>query len=672
MIVRRFRSVFASAAALTGLLAAPAPWLAALAQSGDEATPEGVATAQRGEDGAMDGLALPRPALDALGESPIAAVLQSLDDQTRRYHDHITTLANPFFEGRAPGLRGNTLAAEYIAFYFEQFGLQPAFATQEQTSDGVDVRTPASAYFQPFSTGSTRELVSARLSVSGLGELAHGSDFAALGFSGDAAVEEAPLVFVGYALDDARDGYTSFEDDTDLTGKVALVLRFEPMDEDGQSLWLRGGWSPNAAIEGKFRQCARRGAAGIILVNPPGADDERMGRLESVRSLAPTFGRPLDIPVVQMSEAMADRLVRRADSGARSLLDLRRLADAGTAVVDLPEETVSIAVDLEREETMTQNVGGLLPGRGDLAEQIIVIGAHYDHVGYGYDGGSRAGAAGMGVLHPGADDNGSGTSGLLLAAEALSRAYAELPQDASARSILFLAFSGEELGLLGSAHYVQNPPLPIDRHVFMLNMDMIGRLREGVMELGGVRTAPGLWEHLEPMVERSGLDVRPLPSGVGPSDHTNFYNAGMPVLFFHTLLHDEYHMPSDFSWTINHVGAVRVANLCVDVALDLAMREERFSRTTATRRERPYVGITGEDYPGGGVLVISVGEDTPAARAGLRENDVIIRWDGTEVEDQGQWRPLLQERSPGDEVTITVRRGDEEIELTCTLGRRGG
>lgn len=609
-----------------------------------------------------------------LDDSPISAVLQALDADARRYNEHITTLANPFFEGRAPGLRGNMLAAEYVAFNFRKLGLRPAFASEERVSDGSVVLTDLANWFQPFSTGETSDVRSAHVSAGGLGEMTMGRDYAVLAFSGDvASVDDAPLVFVGYAIQSGRDGYSSYEDDTDLTGKVAVILRFEPMDDVGRSRWLPGGWSPNAGVEAKFRSAARRGAAGIILVNPPGADDDRMGRLESLNSIGPQMGGPLDIPVVQMSEEAAGRLVRRADEHGRTLLDLRRLADEGTAVIDLPDERVSMSVEIASTPTMTQNVGAVLPGHGALADQYIVIGAHYDHVGYGYFG-SRAGAAGAGVLHPGADDNGSGTSGMLLAAEMMTKLYAQLPEGAPARSILFLAFSGEELGLLGSEHYVNNPIVPIERHVFMLNMDMIGRLRDGVMELGGVRTAEGLWEWLEPKVAASGLDVHPLPGGVGPSDHTNFYNKGMPVLFLHTLLHDEYHMPSDFSWTINQVGAVRVVRLCVDIAMDLATRQERFMNARVTRPTaggaRAYLGVTGEDADGGGVLILSVGDGTPAQAAGIKEGDVLLRWQDTALADQEQWRPLLREMRPGDVVAIVVRRDGTEVSLTCTLGGR--
>jgi len=620
---------------------------------------------------APDSTLAPQSLTIDLTDSPVATLLQALDANVRTYNEHITTLANPFFEGRAPGLRGNNLAAEYIAFHFNRVGLKPAFASEQTASEGSLVLTPLDDWFQPFSTGSTTSIASATLSAGGVGDLALDTDFAVLGFSGQDTLDNLPLVFIGYGIEDGRAGYSSFDDDTDLTGKVALVLRFEPMDESGQSLWLPGGWTPNAGLEAKFRAAEDRGAAAVILVNPTGADDDRMGKLESIRT-APMFGGPLDIPVLHLSEAAADRLIRAADERGRSLLDLRRLADEGTTIIDLPDQPVSVSVDLETKPTLTQNVGGILPGRGELASQYVVIGAHFDHVGYGYDGGSLSGSTG--VLHPGADDNSSGTSGLLLAAQLMAHMYAQLPEDAGARSILFLAFSGEELGLLGSAHYVQHPIVPIDQHTFMLNMDMIGRLRAGVMELGGVRTAEGLWEFLDPKVAASGLDVKPLPGGVGPSDHTNFYNAGMPVLFLHTLLHDEYHRPGDFSWTINSVGAVRVVDLCLDIALDLATRPERFTRGAVTRptggRTRAYLGITGEDSDDGGVLIVSVGEDTPAQEAGLLPGDIIIGWEDETITDQAQWRPMLRERGPGDKVTITVLRDGAETILTCTLGER--
>lgn len=610
-----------------------------------------------------------------LDNAPIATLLQALDQDVRTYDSHITTLAGPYFEGRAPGLAGNRRAADYIAFWFEHFGLQPAFDSTTTASEGSTVLTPRDSYFQPFDLGSEAVLESAAMSAGPIGDLREGRDFVPLGFSATSGVD-APITFVGYAIESGRDSYTSFDDDTDLTGRIAMVLRFEPMDADGRSLWLPGGWSPNAGLEAKFRAVARRGAVGIILVNPPGADDERIGRLETFQSIRP-FGGPLDIPVVQVTPARADEIVRRFDRDGRSLLDLRRLADAGPAVVDLGKQRVAIDVRVGSRLIETQNVGAILPGRGELANEFIVIGAHYDHVGLGYGGaGSRAGAAGIGVLHPGADDNGSGTSGLLLAAQMLAERYEQLPEGAPARSILFLAFSAEELGLIGSRYYTDNPIVPIEQHAFMLNMDMIGRLRENAMELGGVATAPGLWEWLEPMIQPSGIDVRPTPSGYGPSDHANFYRAGMPVLFFFTMLHDEYHMPTDFSWTINRVGAVRVVRLCVTIAEALATRPERFRHTSTPSRivQRPqaraYLGVMADDAPATGVLLGSVVENGPAAQAGLREGDIILRWNDTDIQDLAQWRALLGEQRAGDVVTILIEREGQEVELACTLGER--
>ncbi|MCC6429026.1 MAG: M28 family peptidase [Phycisphaerales bacterium] len=650
------------------------------------------------------------------------------------FHKHATTLSNPFFEGRAPGSRGNQIAADYIEFYFKRLGLKPAFPSNpapasadespddaadkavpgNETKEGDQAAEPApdaaqpaaadpntkpfSSYRQPFPFGSSVSMKDAAVTIDGPAptSLTPGTDFTVLGFSGDAEAT-GPLVFIGYGINIGKDGYSSFPANTDLKGKIAVVFRFEPMSEAGKSQWDDGGWSWNAALEPKITQAAKYGAAGVILVCPPGADDDRTTKLETIDNTKPA-GKAAEIPVIQMSIAQAEKLIAAADEQGRSLLDLRKLADDLAAVtengsvVDLPKATVTLKTKVAREPIITANIGGILPGAGPLADQYIVIGAHYDHVGYGLFG-SRGGPGDRGKIHPGADDNASGTSGLLMVAEKLVAEYAAMPADAPRRSILFMGFTAEESGLNGSRHYVKNMIVPKEQHAIMFNMDMIGRYRgdddKGMpMELGGVATAKGLLDLIQPAMDSSGLKITPKPGGYGPSDHASFFGAGIPVLFCFTGLHEQYHSPADTADTLNAHGAARIVSLVDEFAMLCATRPERFEyngeaeseQSAATGDEAPRqprsrirFGIMPGDYSGNdGILVGDVTEGTSADEAGIKKGDKLTKWNGEALSSVESWMPLLAKHSPGDVVDVTLLRGEEEIVVKVTLKARRG
>lgn len=616
------------------------------------------------------------------------------------FRQHNVTLTDPFFEGRAPGSRGIEFAADYIEFHFRRGGLKPAIPG---SGDGE------ASFRQNFEFGSRTTAGRQSLALTGPSPINFraGTDFSLIGLSGNGEVK-GPLVFVGYSIEDAEDGYSSFPEGTDLTGKVALLLRFEPMNDEGKSRWTETGvWSTYSTLENKIRAAVDRGAAAVLFANPPGADDSRMGKLETVESLPSRRG--LRVPVMMVSEEAAERLVRAGDASGRSLLDLRKIADAGASVVDLPGARISLAAELSRGRIETSNVIGLLPGRGALADEYIVLGAHYDHLGYGGAGSRDPGARGQ--LHPGADDNASGTSGLLLLAQELPKAYREMPKDADLRSILFMAFTAEESGLHGSRHYVANPIAETSKHYIMINMDMIGRLRESPpLEVSGVATAEGLREFVTPYFDSSGLRISARPGGLGPSDHASFFNGGIPVLFFFTGLHQEYHTPRDVSATINNEGAAKVADLVYRMTLDLARRAEPlpFARDSAEARrmERPDGRAMRPAEPGApaaeppndagvgpvraggarlgiipnmdayddavaasGVLIDGASAGSAAEKAGLLKGDRIIRIGQAAVTSIQDLMGVLARHQPGDTVEIAILREGEERTVTATLQR---
>ncbi len=646
---------------------------------------------------------------------------ESMKPFEMRYHQHIYSLADPQMEGRAPGTDGNRRAATYIEFYWRQMGLEPAFvvpeaADDEDSSDDAQAikamqGTPGErTYRQVFTApASRRPGDSVRIEKQEVGydapgghaTLEPGTDFNVLGYSGSGTLT-GKIAFVGYSIEEGGEDYTSYplvdKKEVDLTGKIAMVLRFEPMDVHGKSKWSDARWSPAAGLDGKLKAAASRNAAGIILVNPPGADDPRAAKLDDL-SLA---GRtPLKVPVVMLSQDAADALVKAADPQGRSLMDLREAADESGGIIDLDKTSVALDVTIKKIPLLTDNIGAMLPGVGDLKDEIVVVGSHYDHVGYGYFG-SRDPEP-RGKLHPGADDNASGSCGNLLVSMRMKDTWDELG-DTPRRTILFLAFSAEESGLIGSKFYTKHPIAPLDKHALMLNMDMIGRYRgddeKGPgLELGGVGTAVGLKDWLTPYIDESGLKIAPKPSGLGPSDHASFAGAGVPALFFFTGLHKEYHTPQDTPDLINVEGAARVADLVYRVALDAALRPEPFVFTSATGRDNKDAkdeekkddnntgsvagvgvrfGVAPGDYSGeDGVVIGEVFPDLPASKAGLKEGDRMISWNGHKLDTVESWMPMLEKHKPGDKVTIVYVRkvdgADHEFTTEATLvARRSG
>ncbi|MDQ7013475.1 MAG: M28 family peptidase [Planctomycetota bacterium] len=632
--------------------------------------------------------------VELLGEAPISVLLDSLGEDVVLYDMHIVTLANPFFEGRGATTIGSERAADYIEFHFKQIGLEPAFPGSLNL-DGVDVESPNASYSQPFAPSEVRGSRGGQRPVKVIGSeasmrigdgqwatLIPDLDYSVLGCSGTGEVE-GELVFVGYSVPSGADGYLGYPPGTDLAGKIAVALRYEPLDADGASRWAdtANTWSLYAQLEPKVSAAARRGAAGVIIVTPPGVAGEDGGKLATA---AETAIGEFEIPVVMMSQERADFLLSRADAQGRTLLDLRKIVDESPAIIEMPGATVRLSTTVDRTPDMTRNMGGLLRGKGSLADEIVVIGAHFDHAGYGQYGGRE-----RDIIHPGADDNASGTSAMLVAAKRLSEVYAAMPEDAEARSILFLAFSAEEWGLLGSKHYAANPIAPIEDHVFMLNMDMVGRVRDNVLMVGGASTAEGLDVWLEPFLSEAGFDYQPLPRGVfGRSDHASFFRKGVPCMFFFSGFHDVYHAPGDVAMLVNRVGGVRVSTLGQRIALAMATRPDRpvftnddgspprTDRPPETRppeRTRIRFGVQpGYTTDGKGVLIENVFPGTTAAQVGLQAGDILTGWNETTIKSVEDWMPMLQKATPGDEVKITFRRGDEELTGTGTLKAAGG
>jgi len=618
------------------------------------------------KDGAKDAAAASPATTDSVAARPqIHKTIAAADSDVQAFNEHLTILASPWMEGRLPGTKGMERAMDYMEDQLRKAGLEPAFSPSEGA---------ARTYRQPFSLGGKREIAEESIVVkAATTEQAFeaGKDFKLTGLGRNGSAE-GEIAFVGYGIEDGPDGYSSFADGHSLEGKIALLLRFEPMDDKGNSLWANGdGWSGRAGFQGKINAVAKRKPAAIVVVNTPGANDPRITSLTSGGSRAMA-----DTPVFMMSTEAGEQLVKACDP-SRSLMDLRKLADSPKEgeprSFDLTGAKVAVAGRFEEKPVRAENVVGVLPGRGALAKEVIVIGGHLDHLGMG-DFGSREGP---GKLHPGADDNASGAAGIILLADSLKKAYDAEPEGTPLRTVLFAGFSAEESGLNGSRHYVDNPIYPIKDTVLMMNFDMIGRIKDGRLSVTSSSAAKGMTEWAKPYFDASGLTVVHNASrggGGGGSDHASFMAVGVPILFAIIAdFHDDYHTSRDTYDLIDREASVQAVRLWHELALSMAKRDARFevdagSGPMRAQPMRVRAGLrTRETDDQSGLEVVDVTKDGSADKAGIRKGDKLLMWNKKEMKDRQAFVDDLRAQEPGAKVQAVVLRDGQEITIYVEL-----
>ncbi|MEE9466067.1 MAG: M28 family peptidase, partial [Candidatus Neomarinimicrobiota bacterium] len=374
------------------------------------------------------------------------------------------------------------------------------------------------------------------------------------------------------------------------------------------------------------------------------------------------------LPVMNITSSVGNEILAALGITATAAWTILKAGEQ-TAPTPVPQLEITARIALEYETSEIGNVVGYLPGVDPaLREQYIVIGAHFDHLGWGGPG-SGSMAPKERAVHNGADDNASGVSAVIELAQKFG--VQELK-----RSMLFVAFDGEEQGLLGSKYFMEHSPVSVDSIILMVNLDMIGRLRDKRLMVGGTGTSP-LFERVLPEFNRKyQLDLQMSAEGPGPSDHSVFYGEDIPVLFMFTGAHDDYHRPSD-DWTeVDTAGMRVVAELTYDIAHYFNLRDERPLFTKAgvaadmpTRRSfRVTLGI----MPGyasivDGLAVDGIREGGPADKAGMLKGDVIITMDGKEIKNIRDYMFRLGELNPGDTVEVQVLRAGAVVDLTVEL-----
>lgn len=565
---------------------------------------------------------------------------------------HIQYLTADRLAGRGTGSDGNRLAAEYIAAEFARYGLEPA--------------GDAGTYFQEFKFTAGIEAGALNAFAVSAGDrrvsFQQGTEVRPLSFSTDTAFS-LPLAFVGYGITDTSLQYDDYEG-VDVRGKIVVMLRYTPEGKRTESKFYT-----HASIRTKAFTARERGASGMIFVTGPlDADSAVLYPLMYDRGMG-TSG----IAAISMTADACETMMQLAGKNLRSTQEQINSSKKPRSF-DLAGVSGHLQTEIKKIQKSTRNILGVLKAAAPgTIDETLVIGAHMDHLGMG-GAGSGSLKPDTVAIHHGADDNASGTAGLLETAQ-----YLSARRSALRRSVLFASFSGEEIGLLGSDYYVKHPTIPLSSSIGMINMDMIGRLKDSALVVEGIGTSPGFEELVRKENTDPSIVLKLKQDGYGPSDHASFYSKDMPVLFFFTNLHDDYHRPSDTWDKINYTGEAQVVSLVSRIAERLAAAPERpaFIKVAAPavsneRRDvRVSLGVV-PDYAEdiAGLKISGTRPGSAAEKAGLKADDVIVKFGKKEIKNIYDFTAVLGDYKPGDEVVIVVKRGTEEVSLKAILQGR--
>lgn len=631
-----------------------------------------------------------------------------------RLHAHIEYLASDKLEGRRTGTPGSVLAAEYIAREFSRIGLRRSIGYDTAGMSILEADSP-NRYLQEFpyvtgvELGKDNELrfrlVANPLSkvvplkADVVSNLRVGEDWLPLGMSSQGRVENTQAVLVGYGLTISDLKYDDYAG-ANVKDKIALAFEGTP---DGDN--LHGEFARYEDVRWKAIAARNAGAKALIVIASESYfEHDRLSRLRYDNSAGGA-----GLPIVAISRQAAATLL---STSSTLIADVEKRLRAKQSQRDedqtpvLPQHTalITLATDIVRREGAAANVVGILDGSDpNLKNEVVVIGAHYDHLGRGGEGSL---APREGEIHHGADDNASGTAAVLELAR-MFKSQGVRPR----RTILFMAFSGEEEGLLGSNYYVNHPILPLANTVAMLNMDMIGRMKENKLIIGGVGTAEQ-WRSIVDAQNRAlgtsvsaaaGTHASGYPIGVasngrsivtsdtskqfnltlsedgfGPSDHSSFYSKQIPVLFFWTGTHDDYHKPSDTADKINYADEARVIGLVARIIDDVDASDKRpaytLAKSDATGRAtgfRVYLGtIPNYADSNDGLLLDGVRENSPAATAGIKTGDKIVKLAGREIRNVYDYTYALGEMKAGQDYEVELMRAGQRIKLAITPAAR--
>lgn len=598
----------------------------------------------------------------------------SLDDVQRRLHADVEYLASDDLEGRGPYSKGQDLAAEFVAKRFAELRLEPVFGP---------------SYFQPFEERPRLSpAVNTALAVAQPGgeaaSLSVGVDCLPLHI-GALSVEDVPLAFAGFGISAPEHDYDDYAG-LDVSGKAVVVLRHEP--HSGDPNYFDGArLSSHAVLSRKATLARERGAAAVIFVTDARSLESR-GAARADGLVSTASAAKIAVPGLAIFHVLRDRAAQwfPADGeGSLAAIERRLHETRKPSSIATLGRSVSAKGGLVKTTRAMRNVVARLEGAGSLQNQVVIVGAHVDHVGRGEFGSL---AIWTKDIHNGADDNASGTATMLEVARRISE-LAQAEPKTPRRTLLFIAFAGEEMGLLGSEYFVSRSPVATERFAAMINFDMVGRYRSKLI-LSGYDTSPAFGRLLKAGESASDLAFEYESGGYGPSDHASFYAAGTPVLHFFTGLHRQYHRPDDDVDTLNYPGMAQIADYASRLIWELTTTESAIVRSRNRRAsaaaEARDAAVGSDELPGRvpilgvildqdaarakgatGYPIAGAHSSNPSATALLRRGDVIVEFGGEAVGAPDVLPKLIAQRRSGERVRLIVIRNGERLSFHITL-----
>ena len=624
------------------------------------------------------GLAFSLCLVSLINVNSLCAQSDSDAEALERVTQHIRYLASDELGGRQPGTPGMELAEKYILDEYKKIGLKPF---SEETG-----------FIQPFGVGKTR-----KLDKEGTSLVLNGPD----GMTMELELDEqfrpqtsredfdvtGSLVFVGYGIKATEHNYNEYED-VDLEGKIVVMIRMEPQQDDEDSVFDGTENSRYAYIRTKANAMRRAGAAGILMVNDsrsaPNAEQDELPASD-------LFGNQR-VPFAAINRAVLDKVLTATPLLKGDGTKFSTLAEAEADIdrnleplsQDIKGWTCDLKAGYSENETIANNLIGVIEGEGPLKDEVIILGGHHDHLGMGSYG-SRSNRR---EIHNGADDNATGTAGVM----ELARRFAARDTPPK-RTMVFICFSAEEMGLLGAQHYCKNPVYPLESTAAMINYDMIGWLRNKKLTVFNWNSSAAFGPVLKSANKGFDLNLDLPPNGFGGSDHLPFFQRDVPVMFIHTGLTDTYHTPEDDFETIDCAGALQVINYTeavldglvnLEAAPQFADRDERVEinkamaedsteeEATPTTPARVRIGVKWDDDWDDemeeeiGVRVEALMDDSIAAAAGFQEGDICTEFAGEAVTTRRQIVMAVR-RKTGKKVTVKLLRDEEELEIDLML-----
>jgi aminopeptidase YwaD len=610
----------------------------------------------------------------------LSVAAQKADPVEQNLRTNVAYLASDTLEGRRTGEQGATAAAGYIANLFAQYKLKAGVST---VTGGKTSRNFLQKF--PYTTGVevAAEGNEVRLNLKNVNspqvQVEQNNPFRPLIFSPNAEAANAPVIFAGYGIESAESNFNDY-DGLNVAGAVVLAFDGNPENDSPRSAFSR------FTVHAKAKIAKDKGAVGLLLISREDKfENDRYAKIRYDQTTGETA-----VPVFAVSRTTAANILGLKEPELKTIETLTVMKKDTTAKIRLGfrelSPTISFKVNLVKKQTDAYNVIGILEGSDPvLKNEAIVIGAHYDHLGKGGQGSLAVNST---EIHHGADDNASGTAALL----ELARRFAK--EKKNKRTLVFIAFGGEEEGLLGSKFYVGAPVFPLEKTVAMLNMDMVGRLTDDKLTVGGIGTA-NEWkelvsrknEFIPPAYDNSKknnfapatpetvylFNLQLNEDGFGPSDHSSFYGKQIPVLFFFTGTHLDYHKPSDTADKINYAGLRKIVEYVADIAnyIDQNMRNRptyKVAQSSSTGGGRTGFNVTIGVIPGygesnDGMLLDGVRDGSPAAQVGLKTGDKIVKFAGKEIRNVQDYTLVLGELKADTEYEIVVMRGTERLTL---------